>query len=152
MAAGKKPVEQAVEMVIKTDKHEYWLGHDAHALIAHVRLAGKAFQLSLGIALEDISGTGRDCTGARTPADVIILALARRAGWEVQRTDGALGEGDTPNAKAAAGYNLAKRSGRPAGSKAPVTSTVGKAKVEAKRLAAITRLQKAWRARRTAAV
>ena len=41
MAAGKKPVEQAVEMVIKTDKHEYWLGHDAHALIAHVRLAGK---------------------------------------------------------------------------------------------------------------
>ena len=90
-------------MVIKTDKHEYWLGHDAHALIAHVRLAGKAFQLSLGIALEDISGTGRDCTGARTPADVIILALARRAGWEVQRTDGALGEGDTPNAKAAAG-------------------------------------------------
>ena len=152
MAAGKKPVEQAVEMVIKTDKHEYWLGHDAHALIAHVRLAGKAFQLSLGIALEDISGTGRDCTGARTPADVIILALARRAGWEVQRTDGALGEGDTPNAKAAAGYNLNKRSGRPAGSKAPVTSTVGKAKVaakvEAKRLAAITRLQKAWRARR----
>ena len=64
MAAGKKPVEQAVEMVIKTDKHEYWLGHDAHALIAHVRLAGKAFQLSLGIALEDISGTGRDCTGS----------------------------------------------------------------------------------------
>jgi len=42
----------------KTDKHEYWLGRDAHALIAHVRLAGKAFQLSLGIALEDISGTG----------------------------------------------------------------------------------------------
>ena len=61
MAAGKKPVEQAVQMVNKTDKHEYWLGHDAHALIAHVRLAGKAFQLSLGIALEDISGTGRDC-------------------------------------------------------------------------------------------
>jgi len=140
-------------MVNKSDKHEYWLGHDVHALIAHVRLAGKAFQLSLGIALEDISGTGRDCTGARTQADVIILALARRAGWEVQRTDGALGEGDTPNTKAAAGYSFSKRSGRPAGSKAPeakapVTGTVGKAKVEAKRLAAITRLQKAWRARR----
>lgn len=117
-------------MVNKSDKHEYWLGHDVHALIAHVRLAGKAFQLSLGIALEDISGTGRDCTGARTQADVIIMALARRAGWEVQRTDGALGEGDTPNTKAAAGYSFSKRSGRPAGSKAPeakapVTGTVG---------------------------
>ena len=63
----------------KTDKHEYWVGHDVHALIAHVRLAGKKFQLDLGIALEDISGTGVNCTGARTQSDVILLAFARRA-------------------------------------------------------------------------
>jgi hypothetical protein len=107
----------------KTDQHQHWLGHDAHALIAHVRKAGKQFQLSIGIALADISGEGVNCTGARTRADVILLAFARRAGWEVKRNGGALGEGETPNEKGAAGYELAKRSGRPAGSKAPAAKS-----------------------------
>ena len=59
---------------------------------------------------DDISGTG-----ARTTIDAIVLALARRAGWELTRVQDEASTEGTPNENAASTHELTKRAGAPAG-------------------------------------
>ena len=135
--------------------HEYWHGDDVHATIAHVRLQGKASQIELGISEDKIKGNG-----LRTHADLIIMALAHRAGFKVERVQDEPDEEGTPTEKAASLFTFAKRAGRPAGpsaatAKAPAAASAKKQqaaaselKTKSERDAAIAVLQKAWRNRR----
>jgi hypothetical protein len=51
-----------------------------HALFAHVRERGKEFQIDLGVPAESIKGEGN-----QTHSDLIIMALAKKAGWLLER-------------------------------------------------------------------
>ena len=131
--------------------HEYWHGDDVHATIAHVRLQGKASQIELGISEDKIKGNG-----LRTHADLIIMALAHRAGFKVERVQDEPDEEGTPTEKAASLFTFAKRAGRPAGPSAEKDTGKTNAKQsqskddrsKAQLLAALLVLQRAWRRRR----
>lgn len=135
--------------------HQYQHGDDVHALVAHARLQGRKWQVELGIDEKEIKGDG-----ARTHADLIIMAFAWKAGWQLHRKQDEPDDEGTPNEKAASLFTFSKRAGRPAGpsnkgastakGKAPTGKAPSKAEAlsAAQREAALVLLQRAWQRRR----
>ena len=135
--------------------HPFWHGNAVNALFAHARAQGKDWQIALGVPEEKIYGQG-----LRTHADLLILAFAHKAGWDVDKLQDEPCENGTPAEKAASMYSFRKRAGRPAGpsaatAKAPAAASAKKQQAAASELrtkserdAAIAVLQKAWRNRR----
>jgi pyruvate/2-oxoglutarate dehydrogenase complex dihydrolipoamide acyltransferase (E2) component len=97
--------------------HEYRHGEDVLALFAHVRERGKDFQIELGVPAESIKGEGK-----QTHADLIIMALAKKAGWLLERKQDEPDDEGTKAQKVASMFSFRKRPGRPAG---PTSSLPG---------------------------
>ena len=90
--------------------HSHHFANPLHAFIAHVRIKGRAFQISLGVPEAAIAGEG-----ARTGSDDILLACVNKAGWLLEHIQDEPADEGTPNQRAASTHKLVKRTGRPAG-------------------------------------
>ena len=129
----------------KEGMHELLVNDATHALLAHARLMGKAWQIELGVPAEEIKGTG-----ARTTADLLIQAFAWKAGWKLERKQDEHDDQGTPNENAASTHTFTKRAGRPAGPGGGANAEKGgggsksELRSKAEYEQAICVLQKAW--------